>query len=806
MKSALTATFLITFALMSSAQNDQFTGRILDESDQPIVGATVKVLGQEKGAITGPKGYYELALPNGNYEIEVSSVGYSKSTHSLEVEPGKISEIRIKEAITALPEFVVETNSMTAGRQGISSIPGSVQYIDAAQLKEQNYTNINDILRRIPGVNLQEEDGFGLRPNIGLRGSGMERSSKITVMEDGILAAPAPYASPSAYYFPTAGRMSGVEVLKGSSQVRFGPFTTGGAINFLSTPIPNSLSGTASLIGGSYGFRNLHAHVGDRTENFGFVLESFMYGADGFKTVPNGSTGFNKSDLNAKISVNSSPDKEIYQSLTFSVGWTKEDSDETYLGLTQEDFNANPYRRYAASQMDNMAAEQNRLSLQHYIEIPRLFNVVTTVYRNDFARNWYKLQSVNGQSIASVLDDPEASSAEYDLMTGASDTNNGDLVLRANNRAYFSQGIQTTFDFEFETGKVSHDIHMSTRIHQDQEDRLQQEDGYGITNGVMSLVDAGARGSQANRIEDASAVASYLFYEMSIGKLSVTPGIRHEHVTISRQDFGKSDPDRNINEDYSTRSNFFAAWLPGIGVNYEINPKTTVFGGAHKGFAPGSSKEGSQPEVSLNYELGLRRSTPFFSGTAVVFLNDYENLLGADNLSAGGTGTGELYNAGEAVTKGLELEATIELVRNLKNLSLPITFAYTYTDARFDNTFESEFDGWGDVTKGDQVPYLARNQFFIGTSVKTGKVSVSLNGKYQSDVRTMPGSGDISDDNLIEGFFTADMGVNYQWSGSTSLFGSVTNLANNEYAVARRPAGLRPGMPRAFRLGINVNF
>ncbi|MEQ9021319.1 MAG: Fe3+-dicitrate receptor, partial [Pseudomonadales bacterium] len=185
------------------------------------------------------------------------------------------------------------------------------------------------------------------------------------------------------------GRMNSVEVLKGASQIRFGPFTTGGAINFMSTPIPNRFASKFQLTSGSYGFKNLHAYVGTKSEQVGFLVETFQYGADGFKELNNGDdTGFDKKDYQIKVGVNTKADAKVYQSLNMTVGQTFEDANETYLGLTASDFDDNPYQRYAASQLDNMDAEQSRFSLQHYIEMPGGVNIVTTAYRNDFARNW----------------------------------------------------------------------------------------------------------------------------------------------------------------------------------------------------------------------------------------------------------------------------------------------------------------------------------------------------------------------------------------------------------------------------------
>ena len=82
-------------------------------------------------------------------------------------------------------------------------IVGSGAWISFAKLQKLNQPDINKVIQTIPGINVRDEEGFGLRPNIGLRGTPVNRSAKITLMEDGILMAPAPYSDPSAYYFPT---------------------------------------------------------------------------------------------------------------------------------------------------------------------------------------------------------------------------------------------------------------------------------------------------------------------------------------------------------------------------------------------------------------------------------------------------------------------------------------------------------------------------------------------------------------------------------------------------------------------------
>ena len=195
-------------------------------------------------------------------------------------------------------------------------------------------------------------------------------------MEDGVLAAPAPYAAPSAYYFPTAGRMQAVEVRKGSSQIKYGPYTTGGALNLVSTQIPTEFSGRVNVLAGSEQERVLHAHAGDSGENFGLLAETYQIRTDGFKNLTGFNnadagfdydTGFNKANYLAKLRVNTDDDARVYQALTLKVGQTEETSNETYLGLTEADFDDRPYARYAGSREDVMNTEHQQIQARHFL-------------------------------------------------------------------------------------------------------------------------------------------------------------------------------------------------------------------------------------------------------------------------------------------------------------------------------------------------------------------------------------------------------------------------------------------------------
>ena len=207
---------------------------------------------------------------------------------------------------------------------------------------------------------------------------------------------------------------------------------------------------------------------------FGWLLETYQIRTEGFKNLVGGDdTGFRVGDYLAKLRVNTDRDARIYQELEVKLGLTDHVSRETYLGLTDPDFGDDPVLRYPASQPDVMDADHRLLQGRWFIRPSQAFDATVTAYRSDFKRNWYKLQSVLGTGISSVMDRPAEHEDALAILRGA-DSDTDALRVRANNRRYFAQGVQATGGWS----PGAHRIEASLRLHQDEEDRFQLEDGY----------------------------------------------------------------------------------------------------------------------------------------------------------------------------------------------------------------------------------------------------------------------------------------------------------------------------------------
>ncbi len=707
----------------------------------------------------------------------------------------------------AEPERLFEELLVIGSAEAARHIPGSAHFLSKEAVERQEYSDVHRVLRQIPGVNIQEEEGYGLRPNIGIRGTGVNRSEKITLMEDGVLIAPAPYSAPAAYYAPTAGRMESFEIRKGSTSIRQGPYTNGGTVNYVSTAIPGALRAKAELAAGGEGLRRAAAWVGDSGERWGWLFETFQLETDGFKRLDGGgNTGVDLEDYVGKLRFTSAPSARIYQAVEVKLGSTDQLGQETYLGLTADDFRADPYRRYAASQGDHIESDHQQFQVSYFAQPADRFSLTATAYRNDFFRNWFKLERVSDVSIATVLEQPADHPRELAILRGEIDSQPGELRVRNNRRDYYSEGIQAVLEWQLGPAEARHDLDVGVRFHRDGEDRFQEEDRFQMLGGRRTLTALGDPGSNANRIASAQAWAVFVQDTIARGRWTWSPGLRVESIDLERQDFGRADPDRS-GTDLALRANAITEWIPGLGVNFRIDERTSLFGGLHRGFSPPSpsSTRDVRAEESLNFELGWRFRDHRLSAEAVGFFNDYDNLLGNDTVATGGEGTGDQFNGGKVRVHGLEASASFDLVAG--RTRMPLRMAYTWTRGEFQESFETSFSDWAPfVRKGDAVPYIPEHQLFAGISLERERWAAHLDGTVTGKMRTRAGSGPVPESESIGSRAVFDLRTEFRVNDRIRLWSQILNLTDHVYVAGRRPAGLRPGRPRALLFGVRFDL
>lgn len=713
---------------------------------------------------------------------------------------------------TLADEKTTETFTIIGNKKAAQKVAGSAHVISKADLEEFEYSDINAILRSVPGVYVRQEDGYGLRPNIGIRSasSGAERSNKITLMEDGILVAPAPYAASAAYYSPTAGRIAGLEVLKGPAAITEGPYTVGGAINYLSTPIPYKRAGQITLESGSNGALREHLTYGDSEENVSWLLEAYNQKDNGFKTIDfsDNTTGLDKTDYMAKLKLNSSTDSKHYQELILKYLKATETSNQSYLGLTDADFALNPYRRYAASQKDQMKVEHEQLQLHYSIDLNQEISLHAVAYRNETARDWYKTSKIGGMGLGSIIDAANGGNAEtIALLQGEAE---GEVKIKHNNRAYIAKGIEFMLDWDFESGSVSHDLEFGVRFHQDQEDRFQAEDTYLQTiNGGLTLTQLGIFGDKPsnNRLTEAEAVAFYIRDEIKFGDWVLSPGIRSESIDIRRREWSTSERlSANISKD---KNNKQSAIIPGLGITYQVNDSLLLLSGVHKGFAPAGYKPETDNEESLSYEFGGRAFIGEFFAEAIFFINDYKNILGECTTVSGAacrdSELGEQFNSGAVSVRGLELVISYDFIAE-GDYKLPLNFNYTYMDGKFDSSFDNSY--FGNVQKGDPLTYFPEQQGLLTFGIEHNNGwSIKAAASYVDEVCTqVTCKRFLSEFDTTNAIFNLDLIANYELSKQTTVYIKVENSTDAANIIGRHPSGAMVQKGRSFYVGLRVDL
>ena len=697
--------------------------------------------------------------------------------------------------------------NVIGSKEDVPVLEGTGSVLETTDLNAFFHTDVNDILKEVPGVYLRGEEGYGLFPNISLRGVDSHRSAKVTILEDGIPSSPSPFSDPAAYYSPTAGRMSGFEILKGSSQMKHGPNTTGGIINYISTPIPENQKSHLRASYGEYNERVAHAFSGGKTElgpgKLGYLVEIFDHRTDGFKTINSlgnamgGKAPISKNDITLKLGYEFGEGDYI----EFKAGRTDLDADVSYIGLTSEDFAANPYQRYHNTKLDNMDSEQTRYYLRYLKEIDEDTTFKATVFHNEFDRDWYKIgkvgvenNSTNSIEWKSIGKGAFASSNHINMLRGSGDMNDtssysgqGQVKYKHNDRNYKNTGIQASISKHWE----NHTFEIGGRYTKDHYTyKDYTEDIYNVSNagdGSASLSydssTSSSKGTAKDRIS--KAWETYLTDEILLDRLTLSPGICYTSVEYEYK--GTKRSVRDV--------------LGGIGGTYDLGAHL-LFAGVHQGHAlPGYSAATNSldEEKSLGFEIGSRGSLSSINYELAYFNTKIKDMIAVPSL-ASGLGD-EASNIGEATIDGIELMLSKDLVADA-SFSVPLSISSTFTNAEFDTATKADAgDRYTGGSPGNKIPYVPEVQYNIRLGLVYENWSSYLNYHWQDEVYT-----DAANSSIIDDYGTLDWSGFYDIKPGVTLFAKVTNLADEKYAVSDMPDGLRPGAPRVATLGMEFDF
>jgi Fe(3+) dicitrate transport protein len=670
----------------------------------------------------------------------------------------------------------------------LERIPGSGDILDEETLVKSRVFTVNEALRKVSGVHVRDEEGFGVRPNIGIRGRNPTRSSKLMLLEDGIPLVFAPYGDSANYYFPPIDRFERIEVLKGAGQILFGPQTVGGVVNFITPAPPWEPGGSIALIGGNRDYFNGHLRFGGRN----ILLDYTRKEGDGARD----NIHSRLDDFNFKTVI----DLGGAQALTLRGNYYTETSNVTYSGLTDAEFR-NFGARYNPFKNDFFYVDRYGGSATHEVGLGGGMILTTNLYGSIVNRHWWRQSSTTtdpqcgpeflADRIAGLPVDPDACDS-----------------IQGRLREYYTWGIEPRLRVDHTLFGVRSETELGARAHYETQDR-RQLNGTAPTARTGAIVEDNERRTQAY-----SGFFQNLFL---IGNWTVTPGIRVEwieHERTNRLAAGGTG--------VTGKDDLFEL-IPALGVTYGPFEGTTVFAGVHRGFAPPRTEDlitnagGSvdiDAEKSWNYELGVRSRPARGVGVqATLFRNDYDREIAVGSIAGGSVP----LSTGETLYQGAELSGRVdggEIFDTPHNVYLQAAFTYLPT-AKMTSPFVRVDTGefvQGDTT-GNRVPYAPKRQLtaalgYAHPSGLDGQVEAVYVGEQYSDflnteVAPPDGNGQAG---KIASHTVWNAAVNYlvPRTGLT-LFATVKNIADKTYIVDRT-RGILPGSPRLIHAGVKYVF
>jgi len=802
---------LLSATVLFGQENLKVEGYVSDLNGAAITNAAVLLTRRdirfERQTVTDENGKFEfINLTQGTFQITAVAKTFGTATREFRLSTDGDEEIDFVLQPAQVAAVVSVTSNYLAGTpESLSEIPGSIERIERQTLENARVFNFSEALRKISGVNVRDEEGFGLRPNIGIRGTNPTRSTKILLLEDGLPLSYAPYGDNASYYHPPIERYESIEVLKGSGQIAYGPQTIAGVVNYITPNPPQKPTFNFKLEGGNRSFLNGNVGFGETWGKFGTIVNFTHKQGNGSRE----NTNFKLYDFSNKSAYALNERNVLTAKFTFY----REDSNLTYTGATEAEFRANP--RGNIFKNDFFYGRRYGFSLQHAAVLTSNINLTTNFYSNYFSRDWWR-QSSNSNERPNRLRTLSGGDADcfgiQDLNTTCG--NQGRL------RNYLTIGIEPRLNANFNLGAVKNELNIGFRLHREDQNRIQKNGDLPISrDGIIA----------ENNKRQSLAYSGFVQHRFIWRDFAFTPGARVERIEYQRTN-------RLANNGAGVTGNTtVTAIIPGFGAAYSGLKNTTIFAGAHRGFSPPRVEDvvtnaggvvNLDSELSWNYEIGIRtRPVRGVEISSAFFRNHYENQIVAASI-AGGTA---FTNGGETLQQGFEFAGQFDsgaLFRSPHNFYFRTAYTFlpiaefrgerfsSITSAAILNQYcptEQRINPTRCSITENRLPYTPKTQLTssIGYSHPVGVDA------FIENVFIGRQSGD--DLNAVNPLANAQIGTippQTYWNATanykvekwrTTFFVTMKNIFDRTFIVDRS-RGILPSQPQLVQTGVKISF
>lgn len=669
--------------------------------------------------------------------------------------PVKIPEVVVKEVRER--DYRSEDDRIKA----LKEIPGTVNVVTKQEIQRAHPKNAEEMLRRIPGVNIIEEFGQGLRPNISIRGMDPIRSRSVLILVDEIPIQPALFGDPAMYYMVPIEHVEHIEVIKGGATVLYSPNTQGGLINFVTKSIPTTPTFSTSNTFGSFNLFQSDTYYGGRFGNMGAQIGYIRRQGDSFRQ----HGAFKVDDFGIRLESN--PDDKTQ--IKTNVYWYNETA-QTPGSITPAQFAAD--RTTAGKPLDEFQGQRGSIDVTASRQFDANNSAKLIVYGNVFERNWF----IQNQ----------------DATTGALLPTSGNFLRKFN-----VLGVVPQHQLNFSLFGREQKFITGLRYH------AERETDVGTTGTPGSKIGKTTKNADLETV----AYSAYVESEFRLtDQLTFTPGFRWEQVKQSREKLDPSPTAAAPNfKGFATTEGL----VYGTGVKYQLPMNTLLFGHVHTTFRPPTFANAVDPtsgadtdlaaERGLTSDVGIRSNLhPGVSAELAVFRIDFNNQIVTES--------GKLVNAGKTLHEGIESSVNLEWGEFLKplegfasraNVTLLRPKSLSGTTAGKDLTMAPRMTLYGSV--GYYHP--------SGASIELDATHVA---KQFTDLKNTGPENALGTVGAIPSYTLSNLRLNYEPPKSRwAVFAGIRNLFDESFIAQRTSAsfiGIQPGEIRNFYGGVSLKF